>query len=146
MLEMFTDSDPLRLDDYKMPADAPIVQKKEMWYNGNMVRDRPSPIKSEESTNMKNLTLSDVMVVMDVQHQATERMPLTTFAPKRGEMVTIRHPSYGFSMPVLSIAHIHKTDSIMVNFEQVSGSNQMIFNSEEHFNGAKLIYDVWRLK
>ena len=147
MLEMFTDSDPLRLDDYKMPADGPLVQNKKACYNNYMVEDRPPPLKSEESKTMKNLTLSSVIVVMDVQHEATEKTPITVYVPKKGEMVTVRHPSYGYNMPVLSVSQIHKTDSIIISFEQVTNQNsQMVFNTEEDFNGAKLVYDVWRLK
>lgn len=125
MLEMFTDQNPLRSDDFMLPADiGHIALRKKSCYNKNEVGDRPPPIKSVE--RMKHvLTMAAIVNNMTPYIKADD---FTAYQPLPGQVMIVKGIT-GHDYVVLSITVAHESGRITITYN--NGMPPRLLYSEE---------------
>ena len=137
MLEMFTDNDPMRGEDFRLPADmGNIVPRKTPCYNKNVVGDGPPPIKSEERmTSTLTLKAVEALMVPFIKCEA-----FTTYRPKQGQLVVISG-SIGHQHPLLSITVSHESGRITLSCN--TGIPPKMYTSEEDMVSYSVQFELF---
>jgi len=137
MLEMFTDVNHMRLDDFRLPADMRnIVPHKTPCYNKNMAGDGPSPIKREERMT-STLTLKAIEALMA---PFIECEAFTTYRPKQGQLMVISG-NIGHQHPLLSVTVSHESGRITLSYN--IGIPPKMFISEEDMVSYSVQFELF---
>lgn len=136
MLEMFTDNDPMRLDDFKFPADIGHIAKgKRPCYNDGVVGDRPSPVKSVE--RMRQLTIEAIVNNMAPLTKGTD---FWTYQPMPGQLMVVTN-AIGHQHPVLSITVATESRRITVTYN--TGIPPAMYSDENDLKHHAVKYELY---